>query len=1087
MAQKVTLKGEYTLQQIFAEVKKQTNYAVIYNPDMVDVRGRVSVDASKQSLESFIKTILINFPYTYNVSGSNIIISKREEIISPLPAPGERSIAGQVNESKTNQPIRGVTVTVNGKNIATQTGTDGRFLLKNVPEEFSVSLTSVGYEKVTVKVSKTELFLPVAMKVAVDDLDEAVVRAYGTTSKRRSTGNIVKVSGEEIRKMPVQNPILALQGRVPGLIVTPVGGSASGQVKLEIRGRNALNPDALSEPLIIIDGIPQTILEVKGSTRYGAGVSGGNIQGGASATRGQSQLFGLNAMDIESIEVLKDGDATAIYGTRGANGVIMITSKKPKAGKTSLSFGTRQGVNFIARKREMLNTEQYLAMRREAFKNDGIIPTAETAPDLFLWDQNRYTDWQKELMGTGKFSSYDLGLKGGDARTSFSISAQHTNTVDLQSRSGHNKTSSMNVFLNHSSLNRKFNISLNAGYVYADVNAINDQNSGYFMPPNAPPIFDERGNLNFAAWPFMNAFSTFPFSYVLISNEVKSNKINGTLGYKYDITNQLSISGNVGITNTTVKSNLFTPIAAQHPGNNPTGRAFFGTTGNNNFLLQQQVNYNVVVGKGVLSLLAGGSVETAITTGSNLVGVGFSNDDLLRSITNATAVQTAQDGRSSFKQAKVFGQAQYSFDERYNITLTGTRDGSSRFLQGKQYGNFGSIGASWNVTEETWMKKILPAWVSFLQLKGSYGITGDAPVSDYEFIAQWANRNGTAVNAPLIYDYNGLKSFVRVIPANQQFQWSDTRKYDLSFESSFFNKRLKINGGWYKHVVSDQITSMAMAPYTGLVRGLLMNSPAVVHNSGLEGSINATLISNKNVNWTVNMQIGHNKNRLVKFPGIENTPYVNQFMVGTSLNTTFVKRYLGVNPLTGDYMFEDYNKDGKVTRNSTAIPGTKDDDFYIPIDRNPDFTGGFGTAISYGNFSLSVQFEFFKGVSSHPFSSLRPGLMQNMVMPDEILNDHWQKPGDIASYARFSSSGSNTFTQSDREYIDASYIRLNMLNMAYNIPQRLLKMTGMQSCAVGLSATNLLSITNFKADPSIMNGSFISQPNTVTFNLSINF
>lgn len=713
MAQKITLKGDLTLQQVFAEIKKQTNYAVIYNPDVVDVRSRVSVDASKQPLESFIKTILIDFPYIYNVSGSNIIISKRVEVINPLPAPGERNIAGQVTDEKTNLPIRGVTITVSNSKQATQTGTDGRFMLKNMPDEFTITLTSIGYEKVVLKVGKTELFLPIPMKVAVDDLDEAVVRAYGTTSRRRATGNIVKVSGEEIRKMPAQNPILALQGKVPGLTISPVGGSASGMVKLEIRGRNAVNPDALSEPLIVIDGIPQTVLEVKGSTRYGLGVSGGNIQGGASATRGQSPLFGLNSMDIESIEVLKDGDATAIFGTRGANGVIMITTRKPKAGKTTISLDTRQGINFIARKREMLNTEQYLAMRREAFKNDGIIPTKDNAPDLFLWDQNRYTDWQKELMGTGKYSSYNIGLRGGDARTAFTISAEHANSVDLQSRSGHNKTTSLSFSLNHFSLNRKLNITLRAAYLYADVNAINDRSTGYFMPPNAPPIFDEKGNLNFAAWPFLNAFSTFPFDYVLISNEVKSNRLQGQLGYKYDITKGLSISGNLGINNSTTKSNLFTPIAAQYPSPNATGRAFFGTSGNTNMLLSQQVDYNIIIGKGKLSVLAGASLEQAVTTGSNLIGVGYTNDDLLKSLANAAGTQNVQDGKSMFNQAKIFGQIQYSLDNKYNLTLTGTRDGSSRFVRGKQYGNFGSVGASWNISEEEWMKKFMPEWVSF--------------------------------------------------------------------------------------------------------------------------------------------------------------------------------------------------------------------------------------------------------------------------------------------------------------------------------------------------------------------------------------
>lgn len=373
------------------------------------------------------------------------------------------------------------------------------------------------------------------------------------------------------------------------------------------------------------------------------------------------------------------------------------------------------------------------------------------------------------------------------------------------------------------------------------------------------------------------------------------------------------------------------------------------------------------------------------------------------------------------------------------------------------------------------------------QLKGSYGITGDAPVSDYEFFAQWANRAGTTSFAPVLYDYNGLKSFVRVVPANQKFQWSDTRKYDLGFDAAFFDRRLNVQAGWFKHVVSDQITAMSMPDYTGLTRGVLMNSPAVVHNSGIEASLSATLIRNKNINWSMNFAIGRTRNRLVKFPGIENTPYARQFIVGTSLNTAYVKRYLGVNPLTGVYMFEDYNKDGKVTLNSSVIPGTRDDDYYLAIDRNPDFTGGFGTAFNYKNWSLSLAFEYYKGIGLHPFAGLSPGLMQNLVMPKEILNDHWQQPGDNASYARFSTSNTGSFQQSDRAYIDASYIRLNILNIGYNMPQQLLKKTGMQSCRIGLDASNLFSITSFKADPSIMNGSFISQPNTVAASLSITF
>jgi TonB-linked SusC/RagA family outer membrane protein len=1086
MAQKISLKGELSLQQIFAEIKKQTNYAVIYNPESVDVRERVQVNASNQPLEAFIKTILIDFPYAYNISGSNIIIIKREIIVPPLPAPGKRDIHGLITDSKTNQPLPGVTIIINGTRQATQTDAGGKFVLKDAPDDFSITITSVGYEKQVRKVSKTELYLPIPLSVATSVLDEAVVQAFGTTTRRKATGNIVKVKGEDIEKMPVMNPLLALQGRVPGLTITPLGASASGMIKVEIRGRNNVNPNALSEPLIVIDGVPQTVLEVKGSQRYGLNVSGGAVQAGASATKGQSPLFGMNPADIESISVLSDGDATAIYGSRGSNGVIMITTRRARPGKTTLNIKVDQGINMVPRYMDMLNIDEYLAVRREAFKNDGIIPTAANAPDLMVWDQTRNVNWQKELMGKGGgYRSYSAAVSGGDTRTSFRISAAHTNTVDLQSIDGHNKSTSLNFSVGHSTQDQKLSVDLSGTYAFMDVNAILDRTSGFLLPPNAPAIYDEKGNLNYAPWNAINLPFGYVFDYRRINNEAKTNQLYGKLSLNYRPVKGLVISGYAGMNNMSLNNSLLTPIAAQNPMFNPSGRAILGKTVNNNLELNQRTDYSFFLGKGKMELMAGVSFQQTNTTGNTTNAVGFASDDLLNNISNAS-VTISQEGKSQYKYASVFGRISYGWDNKYFMNLNGRRDGSSKFARGKQYGNFGSVGVSWIASEEEWMKKVLPEWVDILKLRGSYGLAGGDNVNDYEFFPQWTNKRNGAFGNTVTYDYNGIKTYRQTVPVNQQFQWDENRKLDFGLELAFFKDRLNINTSWYLNRISNAITLLPMPVYTGL-SNLYVNSPAIVHNKGVSIQVNGTLIRNSKLRWDMYFNYSRNRNKLAAFPGIENTVYAGQLIVGRPLNTRYVTRYLGVDPLTGNYVFEDRNGDGKVMINPSVPPGTGNDDAYIALNPDASYDGGFGTSVSYKSFTVSTAFVYSKIIGNHPFSTIRPGLMTNMPMPDEILNDHWRQPGDNASYARFTTAGSNGLTGSDRGYVDASYIRCNNVSISYSLPQKIVKRAGMSNCNIGVNTSNLFIITRFKADPALMNGSYIPQPRTISGSISFTF
>lgn len=1085
-AQKVTLKGELSLQQIFAEIKKQTNYAVIYNPETIDVRGRVEVNASNQALEAFIKTILIDFPYTYNISGSNIIIMKRELVVAPLAAAGKRDIHGLVTDGKTNQPLASVTIIINGTRQATQTDAAGKFVLTNVPDDFSITISSVGYEKLVRKVGKSELFLPIPLTVATSVLDEAVVQAFGTTTRRRATGNIVKVSGEEIEKMPVLNPLLALQGKVPGLTIQPLGASTSGMMKVEIRGRNNVNPNALSEPLYVIDGVPQTVLEVKGSTRYGLNVSGGMVQSGASATKGQSPLFGMNPADIESISVLSDGDATAIYGSRGANGVIMITTRKAKPGKTAFNLKVEQGVNMVPRYMDMLDIDEYIAIRREAFKNDGIIPTVATAPDLVAWDLNRNVDWQKELMGTGGgYQLYSASISGGDTRTSFRLSASHTNTVDLQSIDGHNKATNFGFSASHSSANQKLMVSLNGTYSLKDVNAILDRTAGFLLPPNAPPIYDEKGNLNFADWNAISLPFGYPFDYRLMPNDVKTNMLISGLQLNYKPVKGLSFTGTAGVNSSTLDNKLLTPIAAQNPMFNPTGRSITGRTIANNLELSQQTNYGFFLGKGKMDILAGVSYQVTTTSTNTINALGFASDDLLNNVSNASTTIT-QEGKSQYKYASIFGRITYNWDGKYTINLNGRRDGSSRFRRGKQYGNFGSVGIAWTLDQEEWVKNILPEWVGMFKLWANYGLAGGDNVSDYEFFPQWTNKRIGAIGNALNYDYNGIKPYQQTVPVNQKFQWDENRKFDAGVDLSLFRDRLNVTASWYLNRISNSIVQLPMPIYTG-VPNINANSPAVVHNSGLIINISAGLINNSNVKWDVYFNYSRNRNKLAAFPGIEQTVYASQMLVGAPLNMRYVTHYLGVDPLTGNYVFEDRNGDGKIMLNQGTPPGKGSDDAYIGVNPDPSFDGGFGTSVSFKGLVLSMGFTYSKKVGNHPFMNITPGKMTNMPLPAEIMNDHWQKPGDNAAYAKFTTTGGSTLTGSDRSFIDASNIKCNSASLAYSLPHKILKRAGMSACTVGVNTSNLFTITRFKADPTLMTGTYIPLARTIAGSISINF
>lgn len=1093
-SQTISFSGkDVPIQSIFEEIKKQTGYFVVSSKQVIAKASPVTIHAENVALTDFLNRIMSGQPLHYTIKGKNILLSLKKDVaISPgffsetiINNPPSVAISGVIR-SDNGEPLSGVSVRLKRTDIGTTTDGYGGFQINRVQENAIIELSIIGYEQVEFTLIKAGdffnirpsqkvdftvdnlsnpglIYITVNLKKSLSILDETQVIAYGKTSRRYSTGSVGTVKGEEIQKQPVMNVLQALEGRVAGLVLTPQSGNSAAPIKVEIRGRNAINPNSLSEPLYVIDGIPQGALNI--SVFANPGVNSGPVQAGRTNTSGESPLLFLNPRDIESIDVLKDADATAIYGARGANGVILITTKRSKPGPTKFNMNVARGKTTIPRKLNLMNTGEYLAVRREALRNDGITPDIYNAPDLMLWDQNAYTDWQDYFFTPGEQLTVDAGVSGGIAQTSYNLTASYQSQEELMNQGGKTSRGSFAGTIMHTSLNQKFQVNFSSRLSITNVDAIP---AGEYIstPPNAPDIFTEKGDFNFV--PYRGLFSSnFPFKGLKLSSESKTNTISNSVRLSYEIIKGLTLSANAGYNFTSNNNAYFTPAAAADPLFGNLSQAYYGNSTTKNWLVEPQLQYNTFVGgKGNLSVQLGGSLQDIQNEGLTTLSAGFPNDNLLRSPNNAAFSQVIE-GSGQYRYIAAFAIVNYRWDNKYVINLNGRRDGSSRFGPGKQFGNFGSIGLAWIASEEKWLKAILPSWWTFAKLRGSYGVAGSDGVSDYEYLTRWSNSL-TQGSPTAYYDYNGTTAFSLMHAVNPDFRWGSTIKTEVGATFGFLRDKINIEALYYSNKSGNQLTSVNTPDYTGF-GSVTANWDAVVQNQGVEVSINGRLLDTKNWHVSANFNIGKNTNRLIDYPGLEYSAYADQYAIGHSLDSRYLFHYVGINPATGDYVLEDYNKDGQVSYFSSVIPKSPQDDRYIVYDLNPDYTGGFGAQAAFKEFALSAQFIFKKRLAPNPYYDLSVGRMQNLYVPKEITDNHWKQPGDIAQYPKYTSTGLNSaFRSSDGYYTDASYLKLSTISLSYDLPSALLKKIKIQSCRLSINTQNLFTITSYRGiDPEI--------------------
>lgn len=1058
--QTVTFSGNnVSLQKVFQVIQDQTGYGVFIDHTLLIQTRNVNLTVKDATVQEVLRLCLKSqpLPLTFAIEGTTITILKKkeEEISAPaaLGGPGGKIEGIVYNEA--GQPLGGANVTVKETGRGTITNAKGEFVISGVPVNGTLVVSFIGYAPQMVKIkdgSKVMTYL----KVTKNELDKVVVQAYGTTTQRLNTGNIVTVTKEQIERQPVMNALAALEGAVPGLIVTQTNGYASAPFKIELRGRSTISTDQPSEPLYIIDGVPQMVLNL-GTSNYDHGSSGFD-QAGLSPAGGQSPFFSINPSDIESITVLKDADATAIYGSRGANGVIIINTKKGKAGKTIFDINAYQGISKITKRYSVLNTRQYLQMRREAFKNDqgtyglipGVtIPDASNAYDLLTWDTTRNTDWQKFYWGgMGHTTDAELSLSGGDKQNTFRIAGSYHYETNIFTKSGSDTRTTLQFNYTHKSLDQRLTLSFTSVYSATKSDLIAIQGN-VLESPDGPTVFDSQGDLNWSGWKPVQG-NLGPWGSLFAPYTSKTGFLNDQFNFGYQLAKGLIFSTQVGYSSAHSSNYFATPIVSQDPEYSPKGYARAGNTNNTNFIVEPQLDYKNILWKGKLNILLGASTQSVSTDFNSLYGYGYTNDNLINSIGSAPLRQ-GNDGYGQYKYASIFGRINYNWGDKYLLNLSARRDGSSRFGPGKQYGNFGSIGAAWIFTEENWLKQKQSVF-SFGKLRASYGVTGNDQIGDYGYLTQWSPQN--------LLPYQGSSAYLPLLHANPNLEWETNYKLEVALNLGFFNDRVTAEVSWYRNHCGNQLISYPLSIITGFSH-VIENSPALIENKGWEIILKGKIIDTKTFGWSVNFNIGANRNKLLAYPNLATSSFASVFTIGQSLSTKYLLHFTGVDPLTGQYTYQDKNHDGQITYYyNQGHNDLYNRDMAIKAD------GGFGTDFRYRGLQMNLFFNFRKWILPSAILNGQPGTIE--VNQSSLVLDHWQKPGDRARFSSFTTQYRQSdayFGSSDGAYSDASFIRLRNISLSYDFPAHWIRKANFQGCKIYLRAENLFIITKFNGDP----------------------
>lgn len=1035
-----------SLAQLFNEIQSKSDYIFFYKDDVL--KYNVTLELEESTVPKILDKAFLNTNLTYKINDRQVVIKIKTAQNPKSAEHQEREVTGSVKDA-TGFPLAGATVLVKGTTKGTATDFDGNFNLKVPNDASTLIITYLGYQEQEVSIVGLTS-VSIIMAEDSDALDEIVVIGYGTEKKSLVSDALSSISAKQIENLPVSSIDGLLQGQASGVQVNQNSGTPGGQMSVRIRGLTSISGS--SQPLYIIDGIPVTTGD------FGQiGYSG----------QGSSALSDLNPNDIESISILKDASATAIYGARGSNGIVLITTKRGKEQKTTIGVNVYSGVQRAWNKLDMLSAREW-----KQYRNDLTNSTVFT--DAEINDNTIDTDWQDVIFRTAPINNYEVSARGGTEKTQFFMSGTLFKQEGILIGTDYDRFS-FRANLDHK-ISDKFKVGSSIGLSYAHTDRVESDQTLHGPLPNGIstpaifPVYNEDGSYN-QDGPYANPVSIANEAI----NENFSYRTNSNIYIDYNILDDLTFSSKLGIDFLNFREHGYESTKTIQ-GAKYNGLGFETYSNISNIVSNNLLQYNKRFNQHKIDALVGYSFEKRNYRNSFIRGQDFA-DDALEYINSAATIVSASASASDEGLRSYFGRVNYNFDDKYIFSVTGRFDTSSKFGDNNKTGFFPAGSLAWRVSQEDFLKDV--EFLSDLKFRVSYGLTGNDDISPFLFSELYGNTS-----------YGGLPAIYPSNIPNPDLKWESTTQLNLGLNLGFFNDRITLAADYYDKQTNDLLLSRPLPTSSGF--SSITENVGKVENKGIELTLSTQNLVGE-FTWNTQFNIAGNRNKVLELYNGQPIDDIgrggNRIMEGQPIGIFYSYESLGVDPSTGDIVYADTNFDGEITSADRTVVGNP----------HPDFVYGFTNNFSYRNFDLSIFLQGSQGNDVFNGSRLFLESLQGGDNQLASVTRRWRQPGDITDIPRATTdpvAAAQNKRVSSRFIEDGSYLRFKNVTLGYTLNQKNMNSSYFESIRIYLSAQNLFTFTNYSGldpevnyrgdDNAVIGTDFFTYPQAQTFTLGVN-
>ncbi|WP_430815685.1 SusC/RagA family TonB-linked outer membrane protein [Carboxylicivirga sp. RSCT41] len=984
------------------------------------------------------------------------------------------NVTGTVTDAADGFPIPGVSVFVKGTTIGTVTTPDGTYTLSVPNDAAAIVFSFVGMT--TQEVAYTgQTTIDAVMQSEAMDVDEVLVVAYGTAKKSTFTGSAVQMKAEELEQLPVATVTDALQGKSTGLQINSSSGDPGSGSTVRIRGIGSLN--AASDPLYVIDGVA---------------VNAGNVSelsDGGDDLAPTDVLSTINPNDIESMTVLKDASATAIYGARAANGVILITTKKGKKGqRAQITFDAKWGVTQLppGRGYDLMSSADHYKTYFDAYMASGLTAAEANAETISaLANNNPYnvaaplgadgnpvsgariitdTDWVDEVFRNGSVQEYNLSARGGSEKTTYFLSFGYSDTEGIVTGSEFSRYSTrINL---ESELTDWVTVGTNTSLSFTDQTRTVGAGAGAaatrnaLLYPNAVSVYEKDADGNVIVdgsgnpvYNFVNPVSMDFNPLFTVDNDIYNTKNYRVLSSAYGIIDfsqfveGLKFRTDNSIDFYTVEDfQFYNPFHGNAAGD-LKGRGYSYGTWNSLWSSSNKLLYNKSMGAHTFDVLAGFEASENTTRGNMAHATGYAvyGDVVLPALANAANYQGASSYEDKWSMYSWIARVNYDFNDKYYLSASFRNDASSRFGANKRNGSFYSLGGSWRITQENFMSDV--NWIDNLKLRASYGTSGNDQIGLYDYTTNFSSWN-----------YDGMAGNALFKPGNPDLSWESSKSTTIGIDYTVLNGRLDGSIEWYNRVTSDLLYEVPISMVSGF-ENVIKNS-AEIKNSGVEFNINYTAIQNTNFTWNIGLNYTANTNEITYLPTEEQINGTKIWREGGSIYDFYLREYAGVDETTGSAL---YYKDIEDEEGNPTGERELTDDYntatrYVVGTSQPDGYGGLNNVFTYKGLSLSANLFFSHGgeiLDVVEADLVNDGNDKGFQLSNKQLNS-WKQAGDQTDVPVFQPGVlSNSNGLSTRYMYDATFMKLKTVTLSYQFPRSITDKLRINNLSVYASGNNL--------------------------------